>query len=74
MICLDKSEGIRVSFTHKEIIMSVTALTLSQFLKEVLDSDLTGEEVFAVAHRCYGIDKRSFGKLWNELLCKQHGI
>ena len=54
--------------------MSVQALTLSQFLKEVLDSELTGEEVFAVANRCYGIDKRSFGKLWNELLCKQHGI
>ena len=54
--------------------MSVQALTLTQFLKEVLDSELTGEEVFAVANRCYGIDKRSFGKLWNELLCKQHGI
>ena len=54
--------------------MSVQALTLSQFLKEVLDSDLTGEEVFAIANRCYGIDKRSFGKLWNELLCKHHGV
>lgn len=54
--------------------MSVHALTLIQFLQEVLDSDLTGEEVFAIAHRCYGIDHRSFGKLWNELLCRHHGI
>ena len=54
--------------------MSYQYLTLSQFLKEVLDSDLTGEEVFAIAQRCYGVSHRRFGKLWNDLLCKQHGI
>ena len=54
--------------------MTTQYLTLMQFLREVLDSDLTGEEVFAIANRCYGIDKRSFGKLWNDLLCKSHGI
>lgn len=54
--------------------MSVTVLTLSQFLQEVLDSDLTGEEVFAIAHRCYGVSHRRFGKLWNALLCSAHGI
>ena len=54
--------------------MSVTALTLTQFLREVLESDLTGEEVFAIANRCYGVSHRRFGKIWNDLLCKQHGI
>ena len=58
----------------KEIIMSTQYLTLTQFLKEVLDSDLTGEEVFAIAQRCYGVSHRRFGQLWNELLCGHHGI
>ena len=54
--------------------MSVQALTLTQFMRAVLDSDLTGEEVFAIAHRCYGVSHRRFGQLWNELLCKHHGV
>ena len=54
--------------------MSVTALTLTQFLREILKSDLTGEEVIAIAQRCYGADRKTVGKLWNDLLCKSHGI
>ena len=54
--------------------MSHQYLTLTQFLQEVLDSDLTGEEVFAIANRAYGVSHREFGKLWNNLLCRSHGI
>jgi hypothetical protein len=54
--------------------MRVTPLNLVEFLSEVLDSDLTGEEVFAIAHRVYGVSHKRFGQLWNELLCKSHGI
>lgn len=54
--------------------MTTQYLTLTQFLLEVLDSDLSGEEVFAIANRCYGVSHRKFGKLWNELLCSSHGI
>ena len=54
--------------------MFVTTLNLTMFLKAMLDTDLSGEEVVDFACRAFHVDRKYVGQVWNDLLCQHHGI
>ena len=54
--------------------MSVTTLNLKAFLKAMLDTDLSGDEVVDFACRAFHVDRKHVGQVWNHLLCQHHGV